>query len=362
MSGAERILVFPSSTGAAIDFLRGAATLGSAIVGASSLQIDPNSGLFDHWFRLPMVTEESFETEFLKAIDDHNIRRIFCPVNAAHRRIADILENQGVDVVLLPLPFDLELARYDELAARCRTARGLIDAISANGSRLSPVQVGAILNFTDSIWGQCGEVKLAALMAAMVDAPRGDIVEIGVFLGKSLSALVLLARWLEVGSVLAIDPWTAQDAIQKDAPGFVQDLSLGTYWNPVANQFKLNLAPIAGEMVNYIRDTSAAARSHYDLGAVSSEEFGATRFCGRIALLHVDGNHDYAAVRRDAELWLPLLAPGGWAVFDDYCWPHGDGPRRVADQILREQASAVHTSFACDGAMFIKFASSPSPV
>lgn len=351
----DPILVFPSSVAAAMDFLRQAVSLGITVLGASSLRNDPNSKLFKQWFRLPMVNDQDFEIEFLHAISEHSIGRIFCPVNVVHKRITEILKTRSINVVLLPLPFDVEISLYEELSVRSSEVIQFINTITDNEYRLSPIQVSSILKFSDGIWGQCGEFKLAALMAAMLDSPRGDVVEIGTFLGKSISALVLLARWLDIGNVLAIDPWTSQDAIQQDASEFVQELSGGTYWEVVASQFVVNLAPIACGNFNFVQSTSASAFNQYTSGTVSSNAFGTTQFCGKISLLHIDGNHDYDAVRLDASLWLPLLVADGWVVFDDYCWPHGDGPRRVADQVLSEKAENIQTSFVCDGAMFIKF-------
>jgi len=41
-----------------------------------------------------------------------------------------------------------------------------------------------------------------------------------------------------------------------------------------------------------------------------------------IDLLFVDAGHDEANVRPDCELWLPLVAPGGVAIFHDYDDPY----------------------------------------
>ena len=46
----------------------------------------------------------------------------------------------------------------------------------------------------------------------------------------------------------------------------------------------------------------------------------------RIAVIHIDGNHDHDCCRRDCELWLTRLAPQVWLILDDYLWAHGDGP------------------------------------
>jgi hypothetical protein len=220
---------------------------------------------------------------------------------------------------------------------------------------LSLTQVKAVFNHTDSVWGQCGELKLGALIAVMSDAPKGDVVEIGGFLGKSASALTMLAKWNKIGNVFVVDPWVAANAVQKDAPEYVQKLSLGSYWDSIADQFAVNLMTVADAGINYIRNFAEAARDQYKTGTIYSEEFGSTTCCGSIVVLHIDGNHDYEAVALDAELWLPFVAPNGWVIFDDYLWAHGDGPRRVGDHILKKFLPSIHTSFVCDGALFIRF-------
>jgi predicted O-methyltransferase YrrM len=35
-------------------------------------------------------------------------------------------------------------------------------------------------------------------------------------------------------------------------------------------------------------------------------------------MIFVDGNHKYEPVKRDIELWMPWLKPGGYALFHDY--------------------------------------------
>ena len=52
-----------------------------------------------------------------------------------------------------------------------------------------------------------------------------------------------------------------------------------------------------------------------------------------IGLLFIDASHDYLAVRRDFEMWSPLVCGGGFVVFDDVpAWP---GPTRVVSELPR---------------------------
>jgi hypothetical protein len=103
--------------------------------------------------------------------------------------------------------------------------------------------------------------------------------------------------------------------------------------------------------------TSAQANEHYRaVDSVTSPEFGEMSLAGAIAVLHLDGNHDEAAVAEDFALWGPLVKPGGWIIFDDYHWPHGDGPRKVADRAIAEYGLRVTRHFVAGGAMFVNLA------
>ena len=121
--------------------------------------------------------------------------------------------------------------------------------------------------------------------------------------------------------------------------------------------FQINLAPLAGGRLNYLRAPSTEAARAYRSGlTVRTETFGTTTYEGRISLLHIDGNHAYESVAADAEAWVPKVKPGGWIVFDDYVWAFGDGPRRVGDAWLQRLGDKVALSFVIGTALFVKLA------
>jgi len=105
--------------------------------------------------------------------------------------------------------------------------------------------------------------------------------------------------------------------------------------------------------VNYLRMASVAAADVYRRRRrIRTEDFGETAYGGKIALLHIDGNHALAAVRADIAAWKPRVRAGGWIVFDDYCWPFGDGPKIAADEFCGEHADAIGVAFVTGGALF----------
>ncbi|MDW8289338.1 MAG: class I SAM-dependent methyltransferase [Armatimonadota bacterium] len=132
---------------------------------------------------------------------------------------------------------------------------------------------------------------------------KGVIVEIGSFKGKS-------TIWLAKGSlagagvrVFAIDPHTGSEEHRQDGQ------PVWTY-----DEFVVNLRH-AGveEVVTPLLTTSAEAAAGFDQP---------------VELLFIDGDHRYAAVRQDFDLWFPKLLEGGYLLMHDTIrW---DGPRRVA--------------------------------
>jgi hypothetical protein len=117
-----------------------------------------------------------------------------------------------------------------------------------------------------------------------------------------------------------------------------------------------------GRQINYLRMTSDQACevwSKHDF-AVASPEFGHTQYGGRLAILHVDGNHDFEWAARDIQMWGQLLQPGGWLIVDDYRWTFGSGPREAADAWLAENASAVACAFEAGSALFVRLKASHS--
>jgi hypothetical protein len=189
----------------------------------------------------------------------------------------------------------------------------------------------------------------------MPSAVEGDVVEIGCMFGKSTYLFNRLASYCRVGGTLAIDPWNLEMSIQHDASANIQDAPRKWNWDVVHQGFLVNMLGCANPPFNYMRATSADAYVRYCAKPeVVTAEFGATVYSGSIALLHIDGNHDEAAVAQDFESWSSRLAPGAWIVFDDYQWLHGDGPRKVADRAVREYGARVRRRFVAGGALFMQ--------
>ena len=169
--------------------------------------------------------------------------------------------------------------------------------------------------------------------------------------------LGLLSRSLGLGPLLCVDPWSDAHLLQPGA-AMVDASSNRISAERAFELFNINLLPIANGRLNYLRSSSVDAAARYRANPlVDQPRFGRTRFEGRIALLHIDGNHDRAAVQADIDAWGDLvLRDGGWVVFDDYLWPYGDGPRAVADAYCRQHQAEIACAFVMGGALFMQFA------
>jgi MMP 1-O-methyltransferase len=125
---------------------------------------------------------------------------------------------------------------------------------------------------------------------------RGVIVEIGSWKGKSTICLGLGSRAGSGVPIFAIDPHA--------------DYRFG--------DFKTNVERAGiGDLVTPVASLSQAAADEFE---------------EPIALLFVDGSHEYDLVLEDFEKWVPKVVDGGWVAFHDTTWTAG--PRKVVGQAI----------------------------
>jgi len=199
---------------------------------------------------------------------------------------------------------------------------------------LTALERAGLLRLASAIPGACSEAKMVALMEAMRHAPAGDVVEIGSREGRSAALLACLAGRYQIGSVLCVDSW------RSESPTSEADDALRI--------FEINLAPLAQGRLNYLRAPSSQAGSLYGPGLeVESDAFGRTRYQGRIALLHVDGDP------REWKSWISKVEVGGWIVI---CCEGSTGPaaRRAGDSLLAGDEERIGARFEAGGALFLQ--------
>jgi hypothetical protein len=342
------VLVFPAVGSSGCTQAQTWRSLSLRVVAASSVGVSPvwRDGS-DAQCHLPMVDDASFAEQFEDLCLIENITAIFAPVPAVHAFFARNPTILGDRTLLGEQPIAQVQRRGRQLLARARALDQLLPDIDSE-------MLASVLWLCDQIHGECDDIKIAALIAAVLAAPAGDLVEIGTLLGRSAAALRIAGGWRGCSGLFCIDPWQATCSRQESAPAWVRD-DMVTAWDyelmPLL--WRQHLRLISGCPLGCWRLPSIEAAPHYATGEPAVGCDGeAVHPAKGIALLHIDGNHDVEAVAADWAAWSPFLQPQAWIVFDDYCWRHGDGVRVFCDRLL--PTVAVRRAFVCAGALFVE--------
>ncbi len=348
-----RILVLPGGLVESLDFLM-AHPAPDRLVGASCLSVDPVQQHYADWAFVPDLYDPSFARGVAQVVAEKSIAGIFCPHDILHEK----LTVSGFSELLLNRR-PVSQARIRVATARNRATTVLELAQSLTNKTLPACnRVSSWLHYSDQILGHSSHDKFAALLAALADAPVGDVVEIGSYWGKSASWLGFAVQFYGTGALLCVDPWTNEAALQKESPAFMAEINRRTVAGEAFEGFVMAMGIFPPGLVNVLPLQSDAAADLFTKSTpactVESAAFGTTTFCQKISLLHIDGNHDYGVVCLDRDLWCPHVLPGGWIVFDDYVWLHGDGPKRAADEYLATHWDSITRSFVCATALFIQ--------
>lgn len=355
MTASGATLIFPASGPIALRYAEEARERGESVVAASSVRDDEAMRRFGSWHVLPSIYDGDFVARFTDLIAAHGIARVLSPVPSVHAFLRRLLAERALGPHLIgKMPVTAEMESFRTLLAEAERHRQFITAASDGTSRLDLLEIAGVLRQAEFIYGESSAVKIAAMMAIFADAPAGDVVEIGSLVGRTAFVLAHLARRLAIGPVLAIDPWAAAQSVQKDSPTGLLDLLDAWDLDLGFQDLVTNLIPVAGGGFGLLRMPSSEGYRHYLTGRVETKWFGAVTYGGRIGVLHIDGNHDLAAVTADCATWLPHMVPGGWLILDDYVWAHGNGPQLVGDTLLKEQTGGIARAFVCGKALFVK--------
>lgn len=110
-----------------------------------------------------------------------------------------------------------------------------------------------------------------------------------------------------------VDPWSANAAEQFDRPEIATELAAfarDTDWDGIYSEVTGQCSRMGLEAhCTIVRKTSREAALDFTAEGI------------RFGMVHIDGNHDAVAVTTDIDLYLPLLAKGGFVVVDDISWP-----------------------------------------
>lgn len=354
-----KILILPSTTYEALIYAQELKKQGHYVIGAANVESEFTSeSYFDELIYLPHITDDSFMTQFESAITSKGITHFWTSVNSIYAFTQQKLNALSIELLCfdpmeapaLPIAFianevELRTSYYDQL----------LKTLNITENPISTVQLNSLILNALSVPGQSYLDKLLTIIYIFSTVPKGDIVEIGSLWGRSAMLFGLLANKHQKGNVLCIDPWSTQgcsQGVHEALEAYAKSLDISDCFN----YFITKLSGIFPNRLNYLRKFSDDAIADYKNlnGSLNTPEFGVVKYEQAIALLHIDGNHGYEAIKSDVEKWCPLVVKGGWIVFDDYNWSYGAGPQKVVDRYLKDNEDIIDLAFFCGGAMFVK--------
>ncbi|MEQ1881688.1 MAG: class I SAM-dependent methyltransferase [Burkholderiales bacterium] len=356
------VLIFPSGAPRSLEYLQKCRRDGQAVIGASSLSHDVSREEYPAWFHLPYVTDPQFDDALTKAIATFGIVGIFSPNPVVWDHLSRELARLAPGVLLVnESPINVELSGYraarDQARSWLAAPLPVATAMVVKPS-MSEIELAALFRHAVLIPGMCDHEKIFALNEIARRSTAGDIVEIGSWWGKSAFVLARLAICYDIGNLLCVDPWSNHHLAQHDGKSVVDRVSAQVDAEEALKIFEINLLPYSEKHVNYLRMPSEDAVQHYrEHLSATTTSFGTTKYRGRIAILHIDGNHSYAAAKSDVASWSGFVADGGWIIVDDYIWPYGDGPKRAGDEFLAEHRERISVAFVMGSALFIQLSS-----
>lgn len=344
----EKILLLPANTTESMDAFFCLKNVTNTIIGASSVSLSSSVNLYDTYYKIPWITEDNFCQAISELVEKESITKIICTHLGIYKKLAESFPEN-----LLSKPEENDAYSLKKESLKIRALEHYKQLHSAQ-EKIPYVEFESLFSYFNQISGNCSEEKFTALMAAGASAPQGDYIEIGSFYGKSALAIGWLAKQNNC-QLLCIDPWETNEIPQKEA-----HLTIGLGYSDlpiskIKSIFISNLyLPLKGS-INYLQSYSDTAFKKYKKNkTIKSEEFGETIYQGKIAFLHIDGNHDYIYAKSDITNWSKYLVAGGWIIVDDYNWCYGDGPTKAADEFVIKNLANIEQCFYCGGALFIK--------
>lgn len=350
------LLIFPASLAESVPIAQAATERGEFVIGAASVAIsDEERRHFSAWAELPFISDPTFAAALAQLLQHHKITAIYAPHPVAWTTLRTLLPQQHPGITLLnDNPCEQRLAPLRHAEQQRNTLPFHLPGLPHTPPLPAWLETALTLALSH-LPGQSPAEKLALMAGLAHGGVAGDLIEIGSLWGRSAYALALACTREGIGPILCVDPWQSNAYQQPDSNALLAVASDSLDAEASYRYFIANLAPFAGTRCNYFRGYSTQAAEHYrSQHEIRSECFGHTRYAGRIALLHIDGNHDYAAVVADLDAWTPLLQPGGWLILDDYCWPFGDGPRRAADEWCQQHADRITCVFCAFGSLWLQ--------
>ena len=184
-----------------------------------------------------------------------------------------------------------------------------------------------VLDELQNSW--CSEEKARLLMDLIVLECPQVCVEIGVFAGASFLPAAAVIKFLGVGDIYAIDPWSNFEATKNMAD---RDPNKA-WWLRVDFEEVYQLFQAMRLRWNL--------HSHSHVMRLTSER--AAKYIGKIDLLHMDGDYSVEGSVQDVELYLPKVRKGGYILFSNRLLTvDNKQPKMAAFHLLLNYCEVLH--------------------
>lgn len=163
----------------------------------------------------------------------------------------------------------------------------------------------------DSIFsmdGWCTREKAQRIYELVINHKPSQVVELGVFAGRSLIPMALGLVANQKGKITGIDPWCKNASTEN----YDEQDANHKWWNSLDHELIFNrfVASLTQHQVqdvtSYIRSTSREC--HHQFATES------------IDILHQDGNHSETISCEEIELYADKVRSGGVWIMDDTNW------------------------------------------
>ena len=351
----KNLLVFPINSFYLKLILSNNLDTNQKVIGASSNLQDRIEWNFNSLELLPPISSNRFIEELRRLIQKHEITHVLSLHPLVRLYLSKNLFEINPTVVLEATRIEDILQEKLERWIKLQSRPALLE-LKKTCVAVSHISIAGVIARAQEVYGETPQEKIDELLKIFPSLPPGDVVEIGVFFGKSAIILAEFSYIFKVGSVLLVDPWDYENSIQSDKQNLLQKLSLGWDWNFIYQSFLMNISMNATHKnFNYIRNISTlAVHTYLKSHSLTTPEFGQVRYTGKISLLHIDGNHNYEEVKKDIENWIPLVSNNGWVVFDDYIWEMGDGVKKAVDEFCEQNTELVAECNQIGRSLFIR--------
>lgn len=157
-----------------------------------------------------------------------------------------------------------------------------------------------------NIDGWCSQEKMTKMVSLIMATKPKNVVEIGVFYGKSLICQALALKKNQSGKIYGIDSWDVADCLRH-----MIDVNSIEWWS------QLNYEEIYLQCMKNIQDCGVEHFSHIFRG---NSEMTLPYINFPIDILHIDGNHEEIPACENVLMYVPKIKQGGFLWFNDANW------------------------------------------